>query len=279
MYFPRGREYTTLMKPKGFYLYAVRPVDHNAAIPEVKGIDNDGHVFTAVIGDQIEVVVSLVSLEDFDAAAVQERAQNDLKWIKEKSLLHNQVVMESAKETDGAIVPMKFGSIFKTRQSLSKAIKKDSAKFLELFQKLKGREEWAVKVYANSDALEEKIKASSAVIRNKQSEISSLPTGIAYFKEKELQDTLEEMKNLEVQKFTHHITERLSRFSEEELTGKILGKELTMRDEPMVLNAVFLVRKKKFNKFGKELKKLQNAFKENGLIFELSGPWPPYNFT
>lgn len=267
------------MTPKGFYLYAVRSKNHKAAFPEIKGIDKRGRVSAIRVGDRIEAIVSPVALKDFSIKEVRERAQNDLKWIKEKSLLHNRVIMSGMEGSEGAIVPMKFGSIFKTKQSLSKAIKRDSEKFLELFQKLKGKEEWSLKVFAGADALKDEIIQSDRALSSKKKEIASLPAGLAYFKEKELEDTVEKRKEGEFQKWTQEIVKILPRFADEAKLGKILGKELTGKREPMILNAIFLIHTKKLNKFLKEVEKWSGMLKGKGLFMEASGPWPPYSFT
>lgn len=265
------------MAQKGFYLYAVRPVNYKTTVPEIKGIDNRGHVFTTVVGDQIEAIVSLVSLKDFVTAEIKERAQNDLQWIKEKSMLHNHVVMQSAEGTEGAIVPMKFGLIFKNRESLSRAIKKDSTKFFELFQKLKGKEEWSVKVFAGPTFKEAVIKNEPA-LRSRKEEIASMPAGLAYFEEKELEDEAEKRQREETRRLSQEVTEILRKFVDEAKFGKILGKELTMKAEPMILNAIFLINKTKLDKFFKEAEKVQGMLEKQGLTIEMSGPWPPYNF-
>jgi len=293
------------MQSKGFYLYAIRPsfvpassrlrrasafsklsadrsegkpAGYSAAVPEIKGIDNGGHVFTIIIGGQIEAVVSLVNLKDFDADEIRERAQNDLAWIKEKSLIHNRVIMESAEGTDGAIVPMKFGSIFNDRGSLSKAIKKDSKNILSLFEKLRGKEEWSVKVFAEPEAIKKEIIKSDIGLQNKKEELDSLPAGLAYFKEKELEDEIEKRKRSEFQKWRQEVLQILPRFTDEVKVGKILGKELTARLEPMILNAALLINKRTFNKFSEDVARWQGILKERGLLVETSGPWPPYNF-
>lgn len=265
------------MEQKGLYLYAIRPPA--GFFPEIKSIDNSHYVFTLLVGGEIEAVVSQVSLKEFGAEKIFQKAQNDLQWIKEKSLIHNRVITESAEGTDGAIVPMKFGSIFKNKENLSKTIKKDSKKFHHLFKKLKGKEEWSAKVFVNPENMKEEIIMNDREIQKIQKKIASLPDGIAYFKEKELEDELERKKISEFQKWAQKIFKKLEQFADETKIGKILEKGLTQRKEAMILNPIFLINKKKLKKFQGEAEKLRKSLESKGLLIEVSGPWPPYSFV
>ncbi len=61
--------------------------------------------------------------------------------------------------------------------------------------------------------------------------------------------------------------------------NKILGKELTGRQEPMVLNVAYLIPEEKIKDFKKEAQRLNQEIQANGFSLEYSGPWPAYNFT
>jgi hypothetical protein len=267
-------------KIKGFYLYAIRPASHATTFPEIKGIDGKSGVFTVFVGDKIWAIVSHVPLKEFGAEEIAHKAQNDLQWIKEKSLIHNRVIMESSKGADGAIVPMKFGLIFKDKEGLVKAVRKDSKKFLGLFEKLKGKEEWSAKVFVgNAELLDESIIANEPALQARKKEIDSLPAGLAYFKEKELRGEMEKRKKDDSSRQSREVYEIFRKFVDEVKFGKILGKEFTARTEPMILNIIFLINKKKINNFFKEAEKVRSMLERKGLIIEIAGPWPPYNFA
>ena len=46
----------------------------------------------------------------------------------------------------------------------------------------------------------------------------------------------------------------------------------------MVLNAVFLINNKRIKEFESVLAYLKTKYTDKGLIFDCTGPWPPYNF-
>jgi hypothetical protein len=267
------------MAQKGFYLYAVKPASYRATFPEIKGIDDSGAVFPLPIEKEIEAIVSLVPLDIFSAKEIADKAQNDLTWIKEKSILHNNVVMKSAEESDGAVVPMKFGLVFKNKKTLQEALKKEHPKFTELFRKLKGNEEWSVKMFAEPELLKHEIIETNPDLAAKRDALASLPTGFAYFKAKELDHEIEQRKRGEFQNWGRKVFVRLCKLAHEGKQGKILGKELTQKTEPMILNAIFLIHREKVQKFLQEVEKLHKSLSPKGLLIYVSGPWPPYNFV
>ncbi len=132
---------------KGLYLYCIRTKTKNKFSAE--GIDG-GEIFATSYQD-LEAIVSEVSLEEFGSEEIQRKAQEDLKWIKEKAQLHEQAVEEAMKNGDEilSIIPMKFGTIFKTKEKLAETLKKYYSKFKKTLENLVGKQEWAVKVYLN----------------------------------------------------------------------------------------------------------------------------------
>jgi hypothetical protein len=56
-------------------------------------------------------------------------------------------------------------------------------------------------------------------------------------------------------------------------------REVSGRTGEMVLNAAYLVRTSREDAFREALDQLHAAYAPQGVDFELTGPWPPYNFV
>src|SRR3989304_8555245 len=97
----------------GLYLYCIREKSGTPCF-SIKGIDEKGEVF-ALIHRELEAVVSEVSLEEFGSGEIQKKAQEELKWIKEKAVAHEKVIEEAMRKNDKilSVIPMRFGTIFK----------------------------------------------------------------------------------------------------------------------------------------------------------------------
>ncbi len=262
---------------KGLYFYGICPATETKRTLNVKGIGG-GKVFRIPYQD-IEAIVSEVSLKEFGSSEIQRRATEDLEWIKDKALMHEKVIETAMNNSDGLIIPMKFGTIFEERKRLIDSLKKDYLKFKSLFKRLQGREERSVKIYSKFQLLENEIKKESPIIQSKLEEIRSLPAGRQYFLEEEINEMAKKEARKSVNNYTTLFLEKFKGLTEELKENKILGKELTQREDPMVFNGAFLVKKEKVDKFQKEIQKLQAEYGKIGFTFESSGPWPPYNFV
>ena len=264
----------------GLYLYGICPS------PKIKKLsDKDtsesiggGKVFRIPYQD-IEAIVSEVSLKEFGSSEIQRRAAEDLEWIKDKALIHEKVIETAMNNSDGLIIPMKFGAIFKDKESLADSLKKDHLKFKNLLGSLRGKEERSVKIYCKSEIFENEIKKKSPAIRSKFEEIKSLPAGRQYFLEEEINEMAKKEARNSMNNYIPLFLEKLKGLAEELKENRILGKELTQRNEPMVFNGAFLIKKEKVDKFQRKIQKLQDEYEKIGFTFESSGPWPPYNFV
>ena len=55
-------------------------------------------------------------------------------------------------------------------------------------------------------------------------------------------------------------------------------KEITGRDDEMILNACFLIKRNEVPKFQKLIKQIQENISGEGFKNETSGPWPAFSF-
>jgi len=260
------------------YLYCLRK-KKTAFIKAVKTIDK-GKAYT-VPYKELEAVVSEVNLKKFSSEEIQKKAQEDVNWIKEKAQIHEHVI-EQAMGLRGKIVPvipMKFGTIFKTKQSLEGIFEKNYLKFRKLLEGLEGKQEWGVKIYLNEKVFEKKLAEKSEAVAQKKKEIASLPKGMDFFVKKQMEEVIKKEKNRELEGVLKEIFENLQKLAVKANQGKNLDKALTGKKEPMVLNLNLLIKEEKVVEFQKEVNRLETRYQNQGLIIQESGPWPPYNFV
>jgi len=265
---------------EGLYLYCVRKSLGTSSVFLTKGIDEKGEVFTRTY-QGLEAVVSPVSLEEFSSETIRLKARSDLQWIKEKAILHETVIEEALRNGGErwSLIPMKFGTIFKEK-GLRETINKHHERFLEILEKLEGKQEWSVKAYlTDQNKFEKAMKENSSTIRDKEREIAGLPEGMAFFMEEELKDVVSREVNKELNQVIEGLYESLRRRAEESVQNHILEKELTGKREPMVFNAACLVALGKIEDFKKEAQRLNQEIRYKGLDLEFSGPWPAYHFA
>jgi hypothetical protein len=266
---------------EGLYLYCIREKTENVPEISIKGIDGEGETYTLLFRD-LEAVVSRVSLEEFASEEIQRKAQEDLNWIKEKAVIHEKVVEEAMRKNGKILnlIPMRFGTIFQDKVRLEETLKKDYSKVMEVLERIRRKQEWSVKVYLRDrKTFEQMIKEKNETIKEKDKEIASLPEGMAFFVEEELKEVISKEVEKELNKMMEGAFESLKKQAVTAVKSKILGKELIGRQEPMVLNAAYLVPEEKMEDFKKEAEDLNHKMQGKGFFIEYSGPWPTYNFT
>jgi hypothetical protein len=146
--------------------------------------------------------------------------------------------------------------------------------------RIKGKQEWSVKVYLNSKELfEQQIKETNDVIKQKEEEISSLPEGMAFFMEEELKEVVSKEVNKELNDIMIVLSGNLKKHAVDSIKCRNLERELTGKKEPMVLNVAYLIPEESVKDFKKAAEDLNQNIQTKGFYLEYSGPWPAYNFT
>jgi len=264
---------------KGFYLYCIRLNTGNSKF-STEGIDG-GQVYTIACQD-LEAVVSDVSLDKFGSEEIQKKAEEDLNWIKEKAQIHEEVIEQTMGKGSLNIIPvipMQFGVIFKTKEKLEETLNKNLEKFRKTLEYLAGKQEWGVKAYLNRKVFEEFLEKGSEEILAKKKEAESLPKGMAFFAKKQAVSKIDEIKGKELDKITDEMYESLSQLAVSFNKAKILEKDFTGMPEEMILNSFYLIEESKLNDFQKKVEELKEKYNGKGIIIEMSGPWPSYHFA
>lgn len=267
---------------EGLYLYCIREkTERRPSSFSIKGIAGKEEVFV-ISYRELEIVVSRVSLEEYGSEAIQIKAQEDLSWIKEKAVIHENII-EAAMENNGKIlslIPMKFGIIFKEEASLIETLSRDYQKIQKVIEGNRGKQEWSVKAYLKDKRIFERmVKEKNETIKEKERKMAALPEGMAFFMEQELNQAISEELNKELDNIAERLFDNMKKQAVGVVKNKILGKELIGKPEPMVFNAACLISEEKNGAFEKEAQRLNQEIQAKGLYLEYSGPWPAYNFT
>jgi hypothetical protein len=154
------------------YLYGItesRPRE----FPELIGVDR----FSAVESIECDGVfcwVSRVPALDFENNLT--RNMENLDWLAETSVAHQRVISAIASQTD--ILPARFGTVYRTEESLCKHVAKRVRGLKKDFARIKGADEWGVKVFAIQTAVsplpkvhsgKDYLKAKAALLPSRKS--------------------------------------------------------------------------------------------------------------
>lgn len=252
------------------YLYCV--TDRIPKLKYVEALVNKSHF---VYQEGLYAVVSSVSHLEFGEEGLNNNLA-DLEWVKIKAAIHEKVI-ETVMQ-DSSVIPFKFGTMFNTEENLKIMLKVHISKFKSILKYIEDKEEWGVKIYCDIDRLEEELIREDKALTDIDKEIESASVGKAFILRKKKKELVNTSVNKKLNCLAHESFERLKQYSVQSRVNRLLPKEVTERKEEMILNSVFLIYKDKRDAFRDALDVLIGSFKNKGLFFDCTGPWPPYNF-
>jgi hypothetical protein len=218
------------------------------------GMDEDSPEVYTIIYRDMAAVVSEVPLVAPDAT-------------RENVLAHervNETVMR-----DHTVIPMSFGTIFKTREDILELLRSAYDAFSDVLNKMKDKLEFGLKVLWDRDEIVRAIEAEDEDIHRLKSEISS-QKGSTYFARMQYGRLLETALQARSERYANEILTRLRDVSVASRTNKPIG-------DKMIMNAAFLVSRDQEAAFDARVKELGARY--DRLTFRYTGPWPPYNFV
>jgi hypothetical protein len=253
------------------YLYCIRQKSSRPVLGT--GIDGRSKIVVLSYKD-IEAIASPINKRFFNLKEVARRAKDDVSWIIRNADKHERVIERAMR--DGPVIPMKFGTIMKSRSNLESVLRDDYQKFIQILKRLKAKDEWGVKVYVQEDRLKDRLEKNNKTIRSQVKKKAGLPRGADYFHQLEIDEKIDALLKKEIHTQVKHFFRVLQSEADSSRSNKVLAKEFTGKKEPMILNSAYLVKANKSDGFKKSVKKLQRRYPE--YIFDRTGPWPPYNF-
>ncbi len=251
------------------YLYCVSQKE-----PIFKDLDL-GNIYS-ICHSGLYAVVSKVSEDEFGQENLKRNLAN-LEWIKEKAGIHEKVIEGIMKNT--CVIPFKFATIFNTEDNLKTMLGQHLEEFKDILKKLEDKEEWGVKIYAGLEKLKGSLSQEDKELLNIDKEINSASPGKAFLLKKKKEELLNTVMNKKLNEYGQYSFERLSQYAIEKRINKLLPKEVTERNDEMILNSAFLINKDKVENFLNIVEHLRTKYTDKGLFFDCTGPWPPYNFT
>lgn len=248
---------------KGLYLYCIR----------ARGANN-GKI-SAIPFKDIEAVVSDINPSRFNG-----------KEITEKNIRrHHDVIAEAYQHS--VVIPMKFGTIFKTRKSLEAMLKKHYRKFKRLLAELAGKQEWGVKIYLEHEKFVEFLKKENKEVKKLSAqggpasggEKSTMSEGMRWYADKKIEESIAAQFEEEVENQLQVVVKRLEDCCGQVVLCDILPKEAMEAGKDNIFNAACLVDNSKLDYFKKLLQEMRKEYDQIGATLVTTGPWPPYNFV
>jgi hypothetical protein len=249
----------------GWYVYGVVPADASPDLFEsAQGVDPTQPVVLLPDGP-LAAVASAVPLAEFGEGSIEEHLHNPV-WLEEKVRAHD-AVLEAALGR-AALVPFRFGTIYRGEEQV-RAMLREHGELREALDRLRGKVELGVKGFLDPEHFA-------------ASRTESAPEaggGRGYLLRKQAERDLVEAREAFRSACAQEAHERLAAVAEEARANPPQRSEVSGRPGEMFLNAAYLVSVDGAERFRSALRELQSSQARDGIEYELTGPWPPYNFV
>jgi hypothetical protein len=244
----------TLSRPaRGKYVYCVIHSSDPLQFGQIGIGEEPGEVHTVIYRD-LAAIVSEVPIGVLDST-------------RENVLAHehvNEVVMR-----DHTVIPMSFGTIFKTRDDIVELLRSAYDAFGDVLSKMQNKLEFGLKVLWERDPIIYEIEQEDDDIHRLKNEIA-LQKGSTYFARMQYGRAIDAALQARSERYVGEILDRLRDVAVASRVNKPIG-------DKMIMNAAFLISRDQESAFDAAVKGI--AAEHDKLMFKYTGPWPPYNFV
>jgi len=240
---------------RGKYVYCIIRSSDERQFGSI-GIGGEGKQVYTVNYRDLAAVVSNTPIRIYDPT-------------RENVLAHefvNETVMR-----DYTVIPMSFGTIFRTREDIVELLKSTYKALEDVLQKMKDKIEFGLKVLWDRDQAVSGLEEEHEEIRRLKQEIEGNAQSSTYFARMQLGRLVEAALEEAANNFVVDIHESLKPVAVASRSNKPIG-------DRMILNAAYLVDRARETDFDAVVKGLSQKY-EHVLSFKYTGPWPPYNFV
>lgn len=235
----------------GLYVYGVVAAEHRTGVEPA-----------TVEEGTLAALVAAVPLAEFGEEALSERL-NDRAWLEAHVVAHQEVL--AAVASSAPVVPFRFGTIFRGEEEVRAMLRARADELTAALERVRGRVEVGVKAWAAARPVEPPSAPSSAA------------AGRSYLEQRLDARQRAETDAQHLGEVAREAFNRLLRLADDGVANRPQPPELSGRQEAMILNAAFLVADP--DRLHAEVEQLAEEYRAEGISFELTGPWPAYNFV
>ncbi|MEU7382726.1 MULTISPECIES: GvpL/GvpF family gas vesicle protein [unclassified Streptomyces] len=208
-------------------------------------------------------VLSEVPERDFGEEPLRAHLE-DLDWLAATARAHQGVI--DALTVVTTPLPLRLATVFRDDSAVRSMIEAREEHILRTLDRLEGRVEWGVKIYAETEQPQQAAQPAAKAV-----------SGRDYLRQRRQQTRAGEDLWQKAEAFATHLHEQLSAFAEDSRLHAPQNPSLSGAAGRNVLNAAYLVPRG----HSEEFVELVDRTKDDvpGLRVELTGPWAAYSFA
>jgi len=204
-----------------------------------------------------------------DLAAVVSDVPDIPDPTEENALAHERVNTTVMREF--TVLPVGFGTAFESDRDITTLLSKTSPAIHDVLDKMEGKVEFDLRVSWDPQRAIAELAAENPQIRQLAEQISAGGSQAGYFGQIEAGSTIEKALVERANTYIQEIYNLLRDVAVASRESEPIGAE-------MMLNSAFLVQRAQAEAFVQRMQQIA-ARAQDRLAFQLTGPWPPYNFV
>ena len=255
------------------YLYCFARSD---AVRVVKAAAVDGPIPVAIVvqsGD-LCAVLSEVAQQDFCGPGAELHMQQ-LAWVAPRSVQHEAVIEEVM--ATSPVLPLPFGTLFSSSEALAKFVDQHRETINLFLGRVANHEEWSVKGWF--DRRQAQRALTSARLKEQQERLSAMLAGTRHLTEQRICRAIERELNAWLNQTSRTIASELASQASDFRECEVPSGAQAESGLDEVLNWAFLLPESAVAQFHNRVVRANQDYRSQGLLLQLSGPWPPYRFV
>jgi hypothetical protein len=246
---------------RGRYLYAVCRRLDPTALGGIAGVGDEPLEIVEVL--DLQGVVGTVDLDEFGEDGLRSNLER-LDWVERTARRHDAVIQACA--LHAATAPMRMATIYLDDDGVCSRLELWYDALVAALDRVTGRQEWSVKVYAPAHAAPDPNDGTRAV-----------SSGAAYLRQKKAAADQRRAAEAQAMRAAREIDGLLGDLAVARRHLRAQDSSLSGVEETMLLNGAYLVDEQTAAEFTAQLAQLVAAHPEVSIA--CGGPWPPYSFA
>jgi hypothetical protein len=187
-----------------------------------------------------------------------------MEWLERAARTHEAVLDAIAQSA--TLIPLRLCSVYRDLSGVLEMLEREAPALERALEYLRGKSEWAVKVFARPRATRHEAQADG-------------DSGTDYMHKRQHDRDRRHDADEKLHETCVAIHEQLTEIVTDATTSAPQRPEMSGHAGQMVLNGVYLVEDDQLQPFLDAVDRLQTEHDAAGLEFEPTGPWPAYNFV
>jgi hypothetical protein len=220
------------------------------------------------------VVVSEVAQEDFCGPEAEHHMQQ-LSWLAPRAMCHEAVIEEVM--ASSPVMPVAFGTLFSSLEALAEFVERHRETTTSFLRRVAEHGEWSVR--GLFDRRQAQRALTSARLAGQQERLGVMSPGVRHFAEQRISRDIERELSLWLDQTCRTIANDLAGCSADFRECDVSTRTRSEDELEEVLNWAFLLPESAIGQFRELVTRANLYHRPQGLVLQITGPWPPYRFV